>query len=137
LGIDRWSWPTDPQGHPWGSGSLELSARDMLKLGQLYLDGGCWNGNRVVDESYVRTATSPLLEGGPPERCGYGLLWWVADRASPPHYFAAGHGGQYVVVVPDLDLVVVTMADADAVERPMGFLLRQLVYRDVLPAMNS
>ena len=137
LGIDRWSWATDPEGRHRGYGGLELTARDLLKLGQLYLDGGLWNGDRVVDESYVHMATSPLLEGGPPEFCGYGLLWWVADRASPPHFLACGHGGQYIVVVPELDLVVVTMADADAVERPKGSLLRQLVYQQVVPAMIS
>jgi len=137
LGIDRWSWPTDPQGRHWGYGGLELTARDLLKLGLLFLDGGKWHGTRLVDESYVRSATSPLMEGGPPERCGYGLLWWIADRADPPHFFAGGYGGQYIVVVPGLDLVVVTMADADAVDRPMGGLLRQLVYQQVIPAMIS
>jgi CubicO group peptidase (beta-lactamase class C family) len=138
LGIERWSWPTDPEGHHWGCGGLELSARDMLKLGQLYLNRGRWVANRVVDESYVRTATSPLIEGGPPERCGYGLLWWVADRASPPHYFAGGYGGQYIMVVPDLDLVAVTMGDADAMDRPpMGLMLRHLLSQQVVPAMIS
>jgi len=136
LGIERWSWPTDPEGHHWGCGSLELAARDLLKLGQLYLHGGCWNGRRVIDDSYVRMATSVLVKGGPPERCGYGLLWWVADRASPPHYFAGGYGGQYVMVVPELDLVAVTMGDADAMSRPsMGLMLRTLLFQQVVPAM--
>ena len=136
LDVERWSWPTDPQGHHWGCGSLELTARDLLKLGQLYLNGGLWNGDQVVDESYVHTATSPLTEGGLPERCGYGLLWWVADRASPRHYFAGGYGGQYIMVVPDLDLVAVTMGDADAMVRPsMGLMLRHLLYQEVVPAM--
>nr|MBA3955786.1 serine hydrolase [Acidimicrobiia bacterium] len=106
------------EGHHWGYDGLELAARDLLKLGLLYLHGGAWAGTRVVDQTYVRTATSPLMEGGPPEQCGYGLLWWVADRATTPSYFAGGHGGQYVVVVPELDLVVVTMGDADAMAYP-------------------
>lgn len=136
LGIERWSWPTDPQGHHWGCGSLELTGRDLLKLGLLYLNGGLWNGDRVVDESYVHAATSPLMEGGPPERCGYGLLWWVADRASPPHYFAGGYGGQYIMVVPELDVVAVTMGDTDSMARPpMGLMLRHLLYEKVVPAM--
>lgn len=137
LGIERWSWPTDPGGRHWGCGGLELSARDLLKLGQLYLNGGLWTGDRVVDESYVRTATSPLMEGGLPERCGYGLLWWVADGACPPHYFAGGYGGQYIMVVPDLDLVAVTMGDADAMARPPMGLMRHLLYEKVMPAMIS
>ena len=138
LGIDRWSWPTDPQGRHWGCGELALSARDLLKLGLLFLHGGVIGDTRVVDEEYVRTATSPLMEGGPPERCGYGLLWWVADRLTPPSYFAGGYGGQYVVVVPDLDLVVVTMGDADAMaDPPMGLALRRLVHRMVVPAFQA
>lgn len=135
LGIERWSWPTDPEGRHWGCGSLELAGRDLLKLGLLHLNGGTCNGRRVVDEGYVRTATTALVEGGPPERCDYGFLWWVADRASPAHYFAGGYGGQYIVVVPALDLVVVTMADADAMARPpQGLLLRQLVHQRIVPA---
>ncbi|HUR23008.1 MAG TPA: serine hydrolase [Acidimicrobiales bacterium] len=137
LGIERWRWPTDPQGLHWGCGDLELAGRDLLKLGLVYLAGGRWNGEDVVDEGYVRTATSPLLPGGPPEFCGYGLLWWVADRANPPFFFAGGYGGQYVVVVPDLDLVVVTMADADAVAQPKGTLLRRLVIDTIVPAFMA
>ena len=87
----------------------------------------------MVDESYVRTATSPLVGGGPPEFCEYGLLWWVAAGVEPEHFFAAGHGGQYVVVVPALDLVVVTVADAGAVARPQGWPLRRLVLETVVP----
>ncbi|HWI05251.1 MAG TPA: serine hydrolase, partial [Acidimicrobiales bacterium] len=83
LEIDRWRWPTDPQDRHLCYGGLQLTGRDLLKLGLLYLAGGQWNGRRVVDEDYVRTATSPLLPGGHPEFCGYGLLWWVADRATP------------------------------------------------------
>ena len=78
-----------------------------------------------------------LIPGGPPEFCGYGYLWWVADRATPPMYFAGGHGGQYVVVVPDLDLVVVTLADVDAVAHPQGRPLRQLIMGTIVPAFAS
>lgn len=136
LGIERWRWETDPEGLYWGCGGLQLSGPDLLKLGLLYLAGGRWQGSRVVDEAYVAQATSPILAGGPPEFCGYGLLWWVADRADPPLYFAGGHGGQYVIVVPDLDLVVVTMADADAVAQPKGLLLRRLVMDTVVPGFR-
>jgi CubicO group peptidase (beta-lactamase class C family) len=136
LEVGRWHWPTDPQGRHWGCSDLQLAGRDLVKLGLLYLAGGHWQGRQVVDDAYVATAISSLRPGGSPEFCGYGLLWWVAYRADPPLYFAAGHGGQYVVVVPELDLVVVTMADADAVARPMGSLLRRLVMETVVPAFR-
>jgi CubicO group peptidase (beta-lactamase class C family) len=134
LGIERWHWPTDPQGLHWGCGDLQLAGRDLLKLGLLYSAGGRWDGAQVIDDAYVAEATSPLLAGGPPEFCAYGLLWWVADRADPPLYFAGGYGGQYVVVVPELDLVVVTLADVDAVAQPKGSALRRLVMETLVPA---
>jgi CubicO group peptidase (beta-lactamase class C family) len=134
LGIDRWRWPTDPQGLHWGCGDLQVSGRDLLKLGLLYLGGGRWDGRQIVDEAFVGMATSPLIAGGPPEFCGYGLLWWVADRADPPLFFAGGYGGQYVIVVPDLDLVAVTMTDVEAVRQPKGMPLRRLVTDTIVPA---
>lgn len=83
----------------------------------------------------MRTATSPLMEGGPPERCGYGFLWWVADRAPRPSYFAGGHGGPYIVVVPELD---VTMGDADAMASPpAGIQLRRLAHQQVVAFENE
>ncbi len=137
LGISRWRWPTDPEGRHWGCGELWLAPRDLVKLGQLYLSGGMCDGAQVVDASYVRMATSPLVAGGPPEQTSYGLLWWVAQDRTPPMYFAGGHGGQYIVVVPDLDLVAVTTADVDAVAYPKGQLLRTLVMWLVLPAFAA
>jgi len=137
LGITRWSWPTDPEGRHWGCGGLELAARDLLKLGLLYLHGGAVDGRRVVDEAYVADATSPQLRAGPPEFGSYGFLWWVDTEAGPPRFFAGGYGGQYIVVVPDLDLVVVTVADVAAVRRPKGFLLRRLVSELIVPAFSA
>lgn len=138
LEIDRWEWPTDPQGHHWGCGSLRLAPRDLLKLGLLYLAGGTWKGGRVLGAAYVRAATAPLRwDGGWPEPGSYGLLWWVAERSAPRMYFAAGHGGQYVIVAPELDLVVVTMADVAAVARPKGWLLRRLVMETIVPAFST
>jgi len=61
----------------------------------------------------------------------------VADRATTPSYFAVGHGGQYVVDVPELDLVVVTMGDADAMGYPgAGLALRRLVHQQVVSAFR-
>lgn len=138
LGIERWEWPTDPQGHHWGCGHLRLAPRDLVKLGLLYLRGGAWNGGRILGAAYVRAATAPLRwDGGVPEPGSYGLLWWVAERSSPRMYFAAGHGGQYVIVAPELDLVVVTTADAAAVARPKGWLLRRLVMDTIVPAFGT
>ncbi len=137
LGIERWEWPTDAQGRHLGAGSLRLTARDLIKLGLLYLGGGTWQQARVLDEAYVQLATSALRAGGRPERCSYGLLWWVGDEATTPMYFAAGHGGQYVVVAPELDVVVVTVVDVDATPRPPGMALRRLAMETIVSGART
>ncbi len=111
-----------------------MAPRDLLKLGLLYRDGGRFDGAQVLDQDWVGAATSPLTAGGPPEGCSYGLLWWADHRATPPRCLAGGWGGQYVLVVPELDLVIVTTADSYAVPRPLGFLLRRLAQQTIIPA---
>jgi len=134
LGISRWQWEADPEGRSDAAGGLRLAPRDLLKLGQLSLGRGRWDGARVVDEGYLRTATSALGPGGPPERCSYGLLWWVADGAATPLHFGGGWGGQYLLVAPELDLVVLTTGDAYAGPRALGMLLRKLAIETVMAA---
>jgi CubicO group peptidase (beta-lactamase class C family) len=137
LGIDRYEWPTDPEGNEIPSGHLLVTPRDLAKLGLLFLRQGMWQGAQLVDAAYVDAATARQAPGRPPpEGVGYGYLWWVDDLARPPAFFAAGHGGQYVYVVPALDLVVVTTADAYAGPRPFGRALRTLIESYVARAVS-
>lgn len=133
LGIDRHEWPTDPQGHLYAAAHLMLTPRDLAKFGSLFLRGGRVDGAPVIDPGYAAAATSRQSAAGAPEEVGYGFLWWVDDLAWPRAYFAAGHGGQYIYVVPDLDLVVVTTADGYH-PRPRGRLLRHLIEAYVVAA---
>jgi CubicO group peptidase (beta-lactamase class C family) len=108
------AWPTDPQGYHTGFGGLKLPARDLAKLGYLYLNGGRWDGVQVVPAAYVRASTQP--QSHPPPGLGvdgYGYQWWVASEHGHPSFVAHGFGGQVVQVVPDLDLVVVITTDAE------------------------
>jgi CubicO group peptidase (beta-lactamase class C family) len=118
LGIADYRWPADPDGNPIGYGMLELRPRDVLKLGQLYLDGG----RAVVPADYVAAATKAATRGGPPETTGYGYLWWVTEDG----FFGGGFAGQYLYVVPALELVAVTTGDA-AVWIPSSASARNLV----------
>jgi CubicO group peptidase (beta-lactamase class C family) len=105
LGIVEYRWPEDPDGNVLGYGHLEVRPRDLLALGQLYLDGG----RGVVSRAYVEQATTAHTAGGPPEGVGYGYLWWVdGDR-----FFAGGYGGQYLVCDPRTRTVFVSTADVD------------------------
>jgi CubicO group peptidase (beta-lactamase class C family) len=88
-------------------GGARLLPRDFMKLGQLMLNGGTWNGKRVLSRDWVRRSVEPAYEMG---KLRYGYLWWVMDypyRNGTVRAFAAlGNGGQTVMVVPGLDLVV-------------------------------
>lgn len=97
-----------PTGKAYGGGGLYIKPRDFLKLGQLYLDDGVWNGRRLLAPGWAEAATKTAGNIGDE---GYGHGWWVfsypfGDREVRAFY-AGGNGGQYVIVVPELDLNVV------------------------------
>jgi CubicO group peptidase (beta-lactamase class C family) len=106
------AWPTDPQGYHLGFAGLRLPARDLAKLGYLYLNGGRWDGTQVVPADYVAASTRP--QSDPSQGPGdYGYQWWVTNETGHDSFRAVGFGGQLIQVIPDLDLVVVITSDAD------------------------
>jgi CubicO group peptidase (beta-lactamase class C family) len=128
------AWATDPQGYHGGFAGLQLPARHLAKLGYLYLNGGRWDGVQVVPAGYVRASTQPQSQpppGAPFD--GYGYQWWVTSEHGHPSFLAVGYGGQFVQVVPDLDLVVVITSDA---ERQRGD-AQQLVGEAIIPASTG
>ena len=109
LAIQHVQWAYSPLGLAQGGGGLRMDSRDLLKLGQLYLNGGSWNGKRVVPESWVRSSTTPHVQID--EQTKYGYLWWLKDfqagERSWSAYYMSGNGGNKVAVFPQLDMVVV------------------------------
>jgi CubicO group peptidase (beta-lactamase class C family) len=106
------AWPRDPQGYHYGGGFLKLPARDLAKLGYLYLNGGRWDGAQVVPADYVAASTRP--QSDPPQDPGdYGYQWSVTNETGHDSFSALGFGGQLIQVIPDLDLVVVITSDPD------------------------
>jgi CubicO group peptidase (beta-lactamase class C family) len=104
------AWPRDPQGYHLGDSLLRLPARDLAKLGYLYLNGGRWDGTQVVPADYVAASTQPQSDPtvGPGD---YGYHWWVTNETGHASFRAMGFGGQLIQVIPDLDLVVVITSD--------------------------
>lgn len=115
LGITRHAWflsfPgfNSPSFQPYGGGSVQIRPRDFMKMGQLMLNRGTWSGRRILSQAFVDRASAPLC---PLNRVGYGYLWWNTHfpygGRSVYVYWAGGNGGQGVIVVPELDLVVAT-----------------------------
>src|SRR5260221_9205595 len=109
LGITDAKWVYSPMNIPQTGGGLRLSSRDLLKIAQLYLNGGNWEGRRVIDEAWVHTSTQPHARID--DETEYGYLWWLksfkSGGKSYPAFFMTGNGGNKVVAFPGLDLVVV------------------------------
>lgn len=109
LGISKVEWVYSPENIPQTGGGLRISSRDLLKIGQLYLDRGQWQGRAIVNAEWVANSTQPHARID--NQTEYGYLWWlksfkVGDK-NYPSFFMSGNGGNKVVVIPQLDLVVV------------------------------
>lgn len=109
--LDIWIryWHRSNRGTVNAQGGLMLRPRDMVKIGQLMLDSGSWNGNRIVSEKWVRSVVQHRVSAE--LGWGYGYLWRlgkapVGDQLIDA-YFASGRGGQNILVFPTLDLIVV------------------------------
>jgi len=107
LEITNFNWTADSDGHLIGADTLSLTARDMVKIGLLYLHGGRWGNKQIVSRDYVADSTAKHNDGGFPTGAAYGYLWWVnPTKTGPDSFFAAGIGSQLIYVVPQLDLVI-------------------------------
>jgi len=109
LGIARAIWVYSPLNVPQTGGGLRLSSVDLLKIAQLYLDGGKWRGRQIVNEQWVKVSTTPHAEINDHQQ--YGYLWWLQSfkigDTSYPAFFMTGNGGNKVLGFPTLDMAVV------------------------------
>ncbi len=99
---------------------IDMSARDLARFALLYLREGHWKDRQIIPAPWVKESATPYSDTG---SGGYGYLWWTADSptgsGSLPRgtYWAAGNHGQYAMIIPSLDLVVVHRLDFDQVKR--------------------
>jgi CubicO group peptidase (beta-lactamase class C family) len=127
LGITNLRWDSDPSRIPNGGWGLQITPREMAKLGYLYLHDGEWDGRQVVSAAWVKTATEKhtTTDG----QLGYGYQWWVYPSYGA--YTALGLEGQTIFVVPQSDLIVVTTAATDGHDQ-----IFQLIEEFILPSIN-
>ncbi len=108
LGIERTYWKRTPTQHPDTEGGLYLTARDLAKLGYLFSHDGVWDGRRILPAGWAAESTRARVPLAPGKPLQYGYQWWTLPAAGRPAHFAAiGYGGQYLLVVPSLDLIAV------------------------------
>ncbi|MDK2597049.1 serine hydrolase domain-containing protein [Pseudoalteromonas obscura] len=121
LGIFNYRWREGDDGLPIGAYGSELTSRDMVKLGLLAKSEGEWQGVQLIPKAYLSKSSNKIVAlkesdifftGKHVKNPSYGYFWWQADMlVANMRYFtrsAQGGGGQYIVVIDDLDLIIVT-----------------------------
>ncbi|WP_117884171.1 serine hydrolase domain-containing protein [Aureibaculum luteum] len=146
LGITNYGWHiNDVTGLPESGWKLSITSRAMVKLGQLAINKGKWNGEQLVPANFVNKAIHRIVldsddenfsDNGNISNTGYGYFWWQADmKAGNKNYFstsARGGGGQYIILIEELDLMVVTTAHNGRDENTL-----QIVADRILPAFSK
>jgi CubicO group peptidase (beta-lactamase class C family) len=142
LGFHLAAWPKDPQGIYFGGNDMEMTARQMLAFGQLYLEGGRANGKQVIPTEWIQLSLQRHAESTREHGRFYGYGWWIDQMAGFEVSYAWGFGGQFIVLVPELDLVVVTTSSSHpdperrAHRRAVDELIETQVIRTVADSLN-
>jgi CubicO group peptidase (beta-lactamase class C family) len=141
LDIPDRPWDVDNQGYSNGGAGLSLTPRDMMATGAMVLNGGQYQGRRIVSASWVQAMTRAQIATPPGSAApGYGYGWWVGQTAAgDPFHMANGWGGQFIIVVPAKGLVV-TAASSTATVGGQAALNQwqrvfQMIYSQIIPAL--
>lgn len=134
LGIERYIWGRDAQGRTLGWHMLQMRLVDMLKIGQLVLDKGEWQGKRIVSASWINEMLTYRNAGGPTANLPYGYQWYLFHTPDKKHraVMGIGYGGQFLYLVPDLKLVIALTHTRDQRGADMAF-LREIVMPAIRP----
>jgi CubicO group peptidase (beta-lactamase class C family) len=138
LGIADVEWERR-KGDTDAGGGLRLRPRDMVKIGQLILNGGRWNGRQIVSKAWIDASMTPRFEAT--SGYFYGYLWWLGRSLHNGHELhwaaALGRGGQSIRIVPELDLVVAVTAGYYQDYSPQAFRVQSGIFKDVLRTISS
>jgi CubicO group peptidase (beta-lactamase class C family) len=138
MQIDGYHMNLMPNGEGYGAGGIYLRPRDALKLGQLYLSRGRWNGHQLVSASWVDASTQRHSQFD--DSHGYGYGWHLHEMKCGEHayreYAAEGNGGQFIIVVPELDLTVL-IAAGNYGDFQTWYRLQDLVSAYIIPAVSE
>ena len=131
-------WTRDPQGIYLGGNEMALSPRALLRIGEMYPQGGAMDGKRILSESWIRESWTPRT-ASPFTGDGYGYGWFIRRVRDHPVYYAWGYGGQMLYVVPSLALTVVMTSDPTEPAREDGHLqaLHALLADGIMPAVET
>jgi CubicO group peptidase (beta-lactamase class C family) len=144
LDISPGPWEQDADGIYFGGNNMHFTTRDMAKLGYLYLGDGKIDDRQLVPFNWVRETTTGTLTNsgywGDLKNWNYGYLWWLGELAGYQSTLAIGHGGQFIIIVPELEMVIAATSNAfvdwDAANTNELAVL-DIAANYILPAVNN
>jgi CubicO group peptidase (beta-lactamase class C family) len=138
LGFSLPQWTRDPQGIYFGGNEMTMTPRQMLMFGEMYRNGGQINGRQILSKHFIDRSFEPRGRSAISGR-EYGYGWWIREMAARQSYYAWGFGGQYIVLVPSLDLTVVSTSAATVSEdrRDHRRTVEEIIEQLVVAALGS
>jgi CubicO group peptidase (beta-lactamase class C family) len=138
LGFSLPQWPKDPQGIYFGGNDMLLTPRQMIAFGTLYLNHGRIGQRQLIPASWVEASLIPRGRSQWSDQ-QYGYGWWIREVAGHRAFHAWGYGGQFIFVVPDLDLVIATTSSTATGEERRGHrqTVLEVVERLIVPAIAA
>jgi len=134
IGIEDFYWPIDVQGFARGGGGMRLKTRDMARFGFLYLKEGQWDGIQVIPIEWVNESQK---KHQPFQHIGnyyYGYQFWVSSFGM---YAAVGYGGQWIMILPDYELVVVFINNFEEGDGEQWNIPERLVMDYIIPSIEG
>ncbi|MDQ2839642.1 MAG: beta-lactamase family protein [Acidobacteriota bacterium] len=137
LGIESPRWDSSPEGNSLGGYGLWLRTEGFAKFGQLYLQKGKWNGKQLIPRKWIEQSTTRQISNeqeshakiGPDWQQGYGFQFWMCRHKA---YRADGAAGQFIVVMPDQDVVIAITADTGNMQGELD-----AIWDHLLPAFHT
>jgi CubicO group peptidase (beta-lactamase class C family) len=136
MGFSLAQWPRDPQGIYFGGNDMLMTPRQMVAFGELFLNRGRVKELQLVPASWIASSFVPRGRSGFSEEL-YGYGWWIREIAGEQAYYAWGYGGQFIFLVPRLELVVVTTSSATVSDerrshrRTVDEIIEQLIVKPI------
>jgi CubicO group peptidase (beta-lactamase class C family) len=132
LNITVEHWGKDPQGYYSGGYNFYITPRELAQFGLLYLNNGMYMSKQIIPKSWVDLSLSVQVSKNYEYDYSYG--WWVTRIANKNVYKAWGYGGQYICLIPELDILIVSTANSNGIYNE--FNLDNFVEQYVLPAVQ-
>ncbi|MEO8167692.1 MAG: serine hydrolase [bacterium] len=144
LGITILSWPKDPQGYYFAGSGMMFYPRDMARFGYLFVNNGLLDGRTILPAAWVQSSTQPhddqTRTWGMFRNVKYGYFWWAAQWNTDSVFLAVGYGGQFIIGVPRMNLVIVITSNADVTQAEADahhLAILDVVARRVLSAVRN